>query len=341
MEISCNIIRDLLPLYAEDMTSQDSNQLIHDHLCNCDGCTKFLDGMKKPSPIPVEANAEALRKVKKTIRRRRLISVMAAVMTLLAVASAVFTYMFSPFQLAKEQALDDFYIREDGAVVVDYAPCVVGRVMSGRDNNWYINQYSTRYDMWRAENRKPGEEAFGTDGIITEEERQRYESIEVYMGRWETADGKISSDSDIPGRDDDRVVQWESEKNWWYADPRGFGNDILLHDAGQPVPEKASAFNPVYPGIFFTGLAVALLMFLFRKKVNNAKAKELTVRLGILGISAAAAMLLVSSGWIFTTTMGIIDQYWGWMTGMNTLFFTLTALFWRQLYLLNQQDKTL
>ena len=49
--------------------------------------------------------------------------------------------------------------------------------------------------------------------------------------------------------------------------------------------------------------------------------------------------LFVSSGRIFTSYVGVIDQYWGWFIPTNTVFLTLTTLFWRQLYLLNKQDK--
>lgn len=213
--------------------------------------------------------------------------------------------------------------------------------MSGNGENWYINQYSTRYDMWRGENRKSIEEVFGTDGIITEEERQWYESIEIHYGRWETPDGSVSSDSDIPWRDDDQVVQWESDKNWWYADPRGLGNDILLHDAGKPFPEYHETFSPVYPAIIFGGIAVALVLLFLRKLVKKAWMKELFVRLSILGSSATVSTLMASSGHIFTSTVGIIDQYWSWIIPMNAVLLSLTASFWRQMYLISRQDKAM
>jgi len=108
MKISCNIIRDLLPLYAEDLASEDTRALVDEHLCTCEECTNVLNTMKTAAPIPVEASPESLDKVKKIIRRRRLVSVMAAVMTVITIACAVFTYMFTPFQLTKDQALDDF-----------------------------------------------------------------------------------------------------------------------------------------------------------------------------------------------------------------------------------------
>jgi hypothetical protein len=287
----------------------------------------------------METAPESLGKVKKIIRRRRILSVMAAVMAVITLASVVITWLFAPFQLTKEQALDDFYIREDGAVVVDYSPYVSGRLMAGDGNNWYINQYSNRYDMWKGDHRKSIEELYGSDRIIVAEELLRYEGIDIYYGKWATPDGSVSSDSDIPWRDDDSVVEWECEKNWWYADPRGLGNDILLHNAGKPVPEEHNMFSPIYPAIFYGGIVLALILLLLRKVAKKVWVKEFSVRLSILGASAAASVLLVSSGRILTSTVGIIDQYWGWLIPMNTVFLSLAVLFWRQLYLLNKEDK--
>ncbi len=40
MKISCNIIEDLLPLYVDDMVSEDSRQLVEEHLKECTTCQK-------------------------------------------------------------------------------------------------------------------------------------------------------------------------------------------------------------------------------------------------------------------------------------------------------------
>ena len=42
MEISCDIIKDILPLYAEDMVSNATREMVDEHLCKCDDCTKEL-----------------------------------------------------------------------------------------------------------------------------------------------------------------------------------------------------------------------------------------------------------------------------------------------------------
>lgn len=338
MDISCDIIRDLLPLYAEDMVSKDSRTLVDDHLTCCNDCVKVLADIQKQQPIPVEMDAKPLNHVKKMILRRRTLSVMASVLTLVTLAAFVITFLFAPFQLTKEQALDDFYVRDDGAVVIDYSPAVIGRMLSGDGDNWRIYQYSTRYDTWKGMNRKSIEELFGSDGIVTEEERLRYEGIDIHYGTWISSDGKTISDAPIPGDEGCKVLHWESEKNWWYADPNGLGNHTLLHSAGK-VWSAQYEFSPVYPIIFFGSIAVALVFYVVCKKCRKPWIKELSARLVILTTSAAVSTLFVSSGRIFTSTVGVIDQYWGWMIGTNTVFLTLTILFWRQLYLLNRQDR--
>ena len=341
MKISCNIIRDLLPLYAEDLASEDTRTLVEAHLFDCAECTDILESMKQKTTVPVETTPESLNKVKQLIRRKRILSVMVALLTLITLASLVFTFLFTPFQLTKEQALDDFYVREDGAVVIDYSPYVIGRSLSGMNENWFIHQYSTRYDVWKGDNRKSIEELYGSDGIITEEEKLRYENIDVIYGTWESPDGKVKSDAPIPWLEDAVMVSGGNDWNWWYFDPAGLGDDTLLYDAGKefPAKEDRTHFAPMYPILFFGSIALALALFVLNRFAKKSWLKELSMRFLILASSLVVSILFVSNGRIFTSDVGVIDQYWGVFIGMNTVFVTLTTLFWRQLYLLNKQDK--
>lgn len=341
MKISCNVIRDLLPLYAEDLASDDTRNLVDEHLCDCAECTGILESMKENTPVPVETTPESLKKVKQIIRRKRILSVMAALLTLITLASLVFTFLFTPFQLTMEQALDDFYVREDGAVVLDYSPYVIGRSLSGMNENWFVHQYSTRYDVWKGDNRKSIVELFGADGIITEEEKRRYENIDVVYGTWESRDGKVKSDAPIPWLEDAVMVSGGNDWNWWYFDPTGLGNDSLLYDAGKAFPAKEDRlhFAPIYPILFFGGIGLAVVLFTLNRFSKKPWLKELSMRLLILTSSLVLCTLFVSSGRIFTSYVGVIDQYWGWFIGMDSVILTLTILFWRQLYLLNKQNK--
>lgn len=65
MNINCDIIGDLLPLYAEDMVSQASKDMVEDHLMVCESCTDKLTHMRELVPIPAEEKVQEAAPLKK------------------------------------------------------------------------------------------------------------------------------------------------------------------------------------------------------------------------------------------------------------------------------------
>ena len=47
----CNIIKDLLPLYIDDVLSDDSRELVEKHLKECTKCADELKKMKEKKRI--------------------------------------------------------------------------------------------------------------------------------------------------------------------------------------------------------------------------------------------------------------------------------------------------
>ena len=54
MKLPCELIRDLLPLYAEHLTSPETAQLIEEHLQSCPACQEELHALKLPVPVQAE-----------------------------------------------------------------------------------------------------------------------------------------------------------------------------------------------------------------------------------------------------------------------------------------------
>ena len=75
--INCNVVRDLLPLYADDVLSADSAAIVDAHLPECPPCTTELEALRKPVP---EKKKNARQSLKTT--RRRLVTILAAAMLL-------------------------------------------------------------------------------------------------------------------------------------------------------------------------------------------------------------------------------------------------------------------
>ena len=78
----CGLVQDLLPLYAEEMCSEESRTLVAEHLAECAECRGMLEKMGKKLTVRMDDDVAMM----KRIRRRLLIEKIAvtAVVTLAA-----------------------------------------------------------------------------------------------------------------------------------------------------------------------------------------------------------------------------------------------------------------
>lgn len=75
--MKCSIIRDLLPLYCDKLTSADSNEEIENHLRSCTECAEIYENMSKEEITMPEQdkNIKPLKKVKKSFTKRLIIGI--------------------------------------------------------------------------------------------------------------------------------------------------------------------------------------------------------------------------------------------------------------------------
>ncbi len=70
MKISCEIIKDILPLYHDGVCSDDSKTMVEEHLAYCDSCKAELQVMGEELPLNnTEQNLNKAEAVKKLSRR--------------------------------------------------------------------------------------------------------------------------------------------------------------------------------------------------------------------------------------------------------------------------------
>lgn len=89
MNLPCAVVRDLLPVYAENMVEAETAEYIKEHLAGCPACQKRLEGLAEENK-PLET-AAPLQSIKKQLRIRRL---RAAALAALAVFIVLLTYYF-------------------------------------------------------------------------------------------------------------------------------------------------------------------------------------------------------------------------------------------------------
>lgn len=71
MKIDCDVIRDLLPLYAEDLASEKSRELVDEHLSDCAECASFLEELKTPD-IKINHTAEPIQTLKQKLKKQKI-----------------------------------------------------------------------------------------------------------------------------------------------------------------------------------------------------------------------------------------------------------------------------
>lgn len=124
MKITCDVIRDLLPLYAEGLASESSKKLVEEHLAQCENCRRVLEELKKPPVVPVEE--PAIGNVRREIVKRRWLAVGCAVLLVCAIGCGVLNWMTSPIYL-DESVITSVSPNGDGTVTVVMDAAAAGR----------------------------------------------------------------------------------------------------------------------------------------------------------------------------------------------------------------------
>lgn len=89
--MDCEIIRDLLPMYADGQTSEASNRQIEDHVKTCAQCRRLRDEMCAPLEPEVEETQEQI--LERVYRKQRRKTILFWVTIALAVILAAWAYM--------------------------------------------------------------------------------------------------------------------------------------------------------------------------------------------------------------------------------------------------------
>lgn len=85
-QITCNVIRDIIPLYSENLCSEDSAAIVREHIEKCEGCRRLLGelGVEKCIPEVIPDEAKVMKKINRKIKRSKK-AVIAAICAVLAV----------------------------------------------------------------------------------------------------------------------------------------------------------------------------------------------------------------------------------------------------------------
>lgn len=98
-EVECGVIRDLLPLYEDGAASEETTQLVREHIKDCPACREELRKMRVPVSMPAEEDGELWERYKRRqeqLRRKKNIRTTCVLFLLAATVMFCLCYALIP-----------------------------------------------------------------------------------------------------------------------------------------------------------------------------------------------------------------------------------------------------
>ena len=156
MNNQCNLIKDILPLYVEDMVSVDTKEFVNAHLEQCAECRAELDRMRgSTKSVPnIDTDIAPLKRIKKDLFIRRLQTIFFTAIVACAVVMIAFGVLTSPAFFPYTDDLLNVVDNHSGEIIVTFDDRVTGYT---RTKEFYeetgsevyrLNAWATTWDLY-------------------------------------------------------------------------------------------------------------------------------------------------------------------------------------------------
>jgi hypothetical protein len=114
------MIKDLLPLYADDVCSEESRKAVEEHINSCPDCKAELEKLRKNVPVSPQKDGEVLKRIKRRLRIEKLVVGLISIVALCGALLIGLVYLINTdksMDMEKYKILDNVSVTErDGAV---------------------------------------------------------------------------------------------------------------------------------------------------------------------------------------------------------------------------------
>lgn len=158
---NCEIVRDLLPLVAENMASEESKAFVNTHLETCEDCKKAYEALKTPVPPDTAA---PLKSVRRTVKKRGLLIAGLIACLVAALLVGAFARLTKPIVIhSGYEAFESVHIDSDRITL--YRTQNTKLVTENDGRIIYVGAYTTLWDEWTGKATHLSSTEFSLDGI--------------------------------------------------------------------------------------------------------------------------------------------------------------------------------
>ena len=150
----CNLIKDILPLYVENMVSADTREFVSEHLEHCEECHAEFEHMRKPADFIPDVDIVPLKRIKKDLFFKRLQTIFFTAILACAIVTVAFGILTSPKFFSYSDDLFNVDSGADGSITIAFDNKVTGySCIEEFDNEtestvYRINAWTTTWDLY-------------------------------------------------------------------------------------------------------------------------------------------------------------------------------------------------
>lgn len=175
--VSCDVIEDLIPLYAEDMLSEDSSKLVEEHLDACEECRAYLNELKEMEALPPDTDTKPLKNIQQTIQKKKWHAILLSILITLFVSALAVIYMTAPNYLPYAEEVVTVNETENGFSVLDFHEKVAGYDIQSYEAEsgavYHLTTWSTTWQDWT--------DAGEIDPIVLNPNGEQVEAVYYYQ----------------------------------------------------------------------------------------------------------------------------------------------------------------
>lgn len=96
MKITCNVIQDIMPLYLENIVSEDTRNLVEEHTAACEGCRKNLSDIRTSTPAGPDIDVLPIKKLKVLLIKKKVQTITWSAILVLIIAVILIANLVAP-----------------------------------------------------------------------------------------------------------------------------------------------------------------------------------------------------------------------------------------------------
>lgn len=160
MKQECSIVRDLLPLYVEDMVSPETAEFVRGHLAACETCQAEVQRLRQPpdvTPPTQEERPEApLRLLQRKLLLKRIQTALLAGAFVLVVLLSAFAILSAPRYVPYTAQLLEVTEQADGSLTITFDQAVTQCQVESlgtlepdlQSESYSVQAWTSPWDQW-------------------------------------------------------------------------------------------------------------------------------------------------------------------------------------------------